>query len=803
MELPVRRDIRKILDFLKENDLVLFKSPPGSGKTTVIPLELLKSEEFRGKIYLVEPRRIAAKNAALRISESLGERVGGKVGYIVRQESQVSKHTRLEVISDGILTNRLVKDPFLEGVSIVILDEFHERSVQNDLNFSLLYQTKKIFSDLKIILLSATIDEENLKRNLPDLKSLAIDSPVYPVQTIYNRFEESFSIESVSRKILEAIDCSGDILVFLPGKYEIFQVKEHLERKNISIDIQTLFGDMDLGSQRKVVLKENSSKRIILSTNIAESSLTIEGIGVVIDSGLRRKSVFHFGNGMQRLETVFIASDSADQRRGRAGRLGPGVCFRMWTEVQNTNLSKTTDPEILSTDLSSFCLRVLQYGCKIDELHFLTPPPDQGLENAFRLLADLSLVDANRNLTERGKSILELPFHPRLASLISFAIEINQFSLGILISVLLTETDVFIGSPNRNWNFFSRVEAIIQKRAPDHHPGSSLQFRRVIQLIHSYTEELPDRVSPEMISSLLCFAYPDRIGRRRKNGDGNYKLSNGKGVYLEPILGHFPDEEFIIALDMDGDQTKSKIYLACPLSEDILMKNLGNRLTVKVNFDFSSGDKFKKEIKNCLGELIVSEKKDLNFTDEEIYPSLIEFIKRNPGLLSLEEEALNSFLSRSKFLKNCNTEFPFHDIESIFREDEIYLKPYLLGLRSLSELKKIPVLKILKSLYSREETNQFEKEAPELFKVPNGSKKKIQYSEREAKVSLKVQEAFGIHKNIFLGFGKKKLLFELLSPAMRPIQITDDIENFWKKSYLEIRKELRGRYPKHNWPENP
>ncbi len=807
--LPIYEVLEELKNTLRKNSTVILEADPGAGKTTVVPISLLEEEWLRGKtILLLEPRRLAARNAATRMSSILREDVGQTVGYRIRFESRLSSHTRVEVVTEGIFTRRIQSDPELKNVGLVIFDEFHERNLQTDLGLALALEVQSALrEDLKILVMSATLDGKSLSYFLsaPIVKS---QGRSYPVEIRYlDNSKERMNV-SILLAIKKALADNGDILVFLPGYGEISRIQKELE-ENLNIAntlICPLYGDLSPKEQEIAVNPDKLGRRkIILSTNISESSLTIEGVGVVIDSGFCRVARFDPSTGMTKLITTRIAQDSIVQRTGRAGRLGPGVSYRIWSKEEEKHFLKTTKPEILETDLSQFLLEVGSWGSTVEELKLLDRPSESSISRSKALLRELNLLDDSGKVTDLGKQVTKLPLHPRLGYMVISSLKLELLYLAALLVSILNEKNLFsVGhSSYRQADLTLQMDEFLKNPNSYHARRIKISAEEIFKIASNGKQIDFDNMNLSDLGLLLSFAYPDRIAKIREKKSRRYKLSSGKGAVLREH-DSLEQSEFLVVSELDGDNKEALIFSASKITLEQILNFHKNKISENKNayLDEKTG-RISVFLEKKLGELVLESRKIQDAVTSELLLSVWKNYIYEKGLLILpwSEEAEN-FRKRSEFLRLQGEDLPSLDMDDLSSNLE-WILPFVGSIRKVSDLKKLDLLSILRSLYSYQKLQLLEKEAPERWEVPSGSKIKLDYGEREVILSVKIQELFGLLETPKIARGKFPLTLELLSPSKRPIQITKDLAGFWDRTYIEVKKELAGRYPKHPWPDNP
>lgn len=819
--LPVEDCLPELIEAVGGASNVILKAAPGAGKTTLVPLhllnEVLKSDQ---KILMLEPRRLAARASAHRMADLIGEKVGETVGYRVRLESKVSASTRIEVVTEGILTRRLQDDPELDGIGMIIFDEFHERSLQTDLGLALCLEIQEgLREDLKILLMSATIDTGQLSGLLKGAPVIETQGRQYPVDTRYIPQKPNSRLErSAAQVVQEALSKDkGDILVFLPGAAEINRVFEALKpvRTDHNVLVLPLFGNLGLKEQARAIQPGREGRRkVVLSTDIAETSLTIEGVQVVIDAGLSRAPKFDPNSGMSRLETGRVSMASADQRRGRAGRLGPGICYRLWAEPHNHGLAEFTSPEILVTDLSGLVLELGAWGTyNPDDLVWMTRPPVGHVAQARDLLKQLGAFDTEGRITRLGKDMAKLPLHPRLACMVLKSRELGAEYLACSIAAILSERDLFRRDrENPNANLLDRLDMLSSLSGPKgkgRQEDRGLPFGQIVRSRDDLVRRLGVRstsMSPGPAGMLLAFAYPDRIGELREGSEVQYRLSGGRGARL-PENDRLSSEPYIVVADLDGRDREATIRLAVPIGFKELVQAFDADIqgTERVYWD-SKKQRVLAVTEKKLGALVLERKKQSDPDPEQVASALIGAL-REKGLeiLPWEDEA-RAFVSRIRFARHHGNSADWPDLSeaALLEKLEDWLGPYLPGMSSLSDIENLKLLSILQTQLTHAQLQDLDRIAPASLKVPSGSRVRLDYSNPDIPVlAVRLQEVFGLEDVPKLADGQVPVSVHLLSPARRPVQITSDLANFWKSSYHDVKKDMKGRYPKHYWPDDP
>ena len=823
--------IDNILSTLKEavlkNPSVVLRAPPGAGKTTRVPLALLKVlPPQHGRIIMLEPRRIAAVSAARWMSRTLGEQVGGTVGYAIRFDVKRSEKTRIEVVTEGILTRRIQSDPGLEGVAMVIFDEFHERSIHADLALALCLDIRKqLRGDLKLLVMSATMECGPIAAMLGNAPMITSTGKAFPVEERYVGDGTGLLPVRISSAVKTALrDTHGDILVFLPGSGEIRacerQLRDSLSMDDDRIALHPLYGDLPFDAQERAILPSKDRRKIVLATNIAETSLTIEGIHVVIDSGLTRMLRYDPASGMNRLVTVPVSQASAEQRKGRAGRLGPGVCYRLYSKQDLHGMQAFSQAEILVSDLSPLALELAAWGVKDRHtLQWLDAPPVAAWDSGVQLLKDLGALDLSGSITSPGRAMARLPLHPRLSRLMIRAQELGCVRLGADLAAILTERDLFRHSAGDRMinepDISERVDALWRGRKGTEAGGSidPSAFRAVErtsqQLLRSIGGTTADFSSKEIdhdaISRLLLVAYPDRICKRREEGSRSYVLAQGRGVRLS-LDSHLVNSPYLIAVAVDaGGQTEGIIHIAAPVTPELIRSECAGRIETirRVEWERKEG-RIAAVVEERLGTLILSAR-SFTPTNEEAAPILCDVIRATPGVLTFSNEA-RQLQARTGLMKKAFPEEAWPDLsdEHLFANPEEWLLPWLGNIRSIQGLSGLNVLPALKARLPREQARLLDERAPLSIEVPSGSRVALDYSSGAQPVlAVKLQELFGLADTPTIAHGRVRVLLHLLSPARRPVQITQDLKGFWNTGYPLVKKDLKGRYPRHPWPDDP
>ena len=833
-----RLPVEDILDALKlslcEHPTVVLQAPPGAGKTTLVPLALMDEPWLAGrKIIMLEPRRIATRSAAYRMASLLDESPGQRVGYRMRLESRIGKHTQIEVITEGILTRMLQDDPALEGVGLVIFDEFHERNLDSDLALALCLKGQQLFGSetdqqrLRVLVMSATLDSLAISKMLDDAPIIKSEGRAYPVDIIYGRARKPDDrivdrmVTTIKQALLENTESS--VLAFLPGQGEIHRCTDALsdwllDSKIKGIHLRPLYGNLSIEQQQQAIAplsgKLAHDQKVVLATNIAETSLTIEGIDIVVDSGLARESRFDPATGMSGLHTVKISRASSEQRAGRAGRLRAGKCYRLWSAEQQNQLAAHGSPEILNTDLAPFALQLLQWGIDDpDELSWMDAPPKAPWQQAIDLLQSLGAVETrnhSRVLTTHGQSMCALPVHPRLAHLLIRGAEIGFARKACLLASLLSERDPF---SRDNPDITHRIDILSgETKCPAQHQGWLKRTQQLAQQIEQQLVKLNIKntqsylLTPQQLAAyLLACAYPDRIARRRHSG--GFQLANGRSASLagQHYLGNsrwLSVAEVSATAGGSGDTIRS----ACALDESLFDGIMSDFITSKTvaEWDKKTG-RFIAEQQQKIGALLLSRKTLDKVPAQTRIAALIQTIQQQGLQLLNWNKELEQWCTRVNLLREVEGHQHWPDLSksTLLNTADDWLAPYLDKVNSLQAFKKLDLTSILHAMLPWEKQQQLNELAPLRFKVPSGSSIAINYNDSPPVLAVKLQEMFGCEHTPTIANGKVPLLVHLLSPAGRPLQITQDLAGFWRSSYHDVKKDMKGRYPKHPWPDDP
>lgn len=806
-DLPIAECIPSVQQHLTEQATLIVNAPPGAGKSTLLPLALLNEPWLAGqKIVMLEPRRLAAKTIAMRMADLLGEEVGKTIGYRIRFEQRTSATTRLEVVTEGILTRMLQSDNALEGVGLVIFDEFHERSLHADLALALCREAQQVLRpDLRIMVMSATLNMPQLS-NLLQAPVVVSDGKQFPVDVRYTGAADIMMLpELTARVVMQATrENEGDVLVFLPGEGEIKRTAEILERELSGFRIHPLYGMLPPAAQMAAIMPNKKGQRkVVLATSIAETSLTIENIKVVVDCGLSRVSKFDPKSGLSRLETVAITKDSADQRAGRAGRLSAGVCYRMWTKPTHERLAEHRTPEIEEADLTGLLLELAVWGIKnVYDLTWLTPPPKAAVHMALDTLNQLQAIE-NGKVTEQGKALHQLPCHPRIAHLLLKAKEDGVMGLGCDLAALLEERDPMPKDSGIDINL--RID-LLRRGRENGKLGNRLS--RIEKIAAQYRNMLGAEVSNEPVDAyetglLLAYAYPERIACARIGNNAQFQLANGKIA----VAGHrddLADEPWLAVAHMDARDGLGKIFMAAPLNPKDLIGMVKEREII--TWDTRKGGVIaSKDLR--IGNIVLKSTPITNPSEELIQKAILQALKTEGERLLDFNENFTQLQARILSLRTWNPEQKWPDVstENLLTLAEEWLLPFMNGVKKPDDLKRIVLTEALLAWLGWDKQQLLDELAPAKLAVPSGSNIAIQYSPQgEIPVlAVRLQEVFGLADTPKVNQGKQGVVMHLLSPGFKPVQVTSDLRSFWNNTYYEVKKELQRRYPKHAWPDEP
>ncbi|MBX8535500.1 ATP-dependent helicase HrpB [Pseudomonas cichorii] len=829
ISLPIDAVLPALRQALTSRHEAILEAPPGAGKTTRVPLAMLDEPWLAGQtILMLEPRRLAARAAAERLASELGEKVGETVGYRIRLDSKVGPNTRIEVVTEGILTRRLQDDPALEGVGLLIFDEFHERSLDADLALALSLNGRDLFRDeqpLKILLMSATLEGERLSALLDDAPVVRSEGRMFPVSTQWGRpFQPGEFIEPrVVQTVLDALgNESGSLLVFLPGQAEIRRVNQQLAEalgERADILLCPLHGELDLSAQRAAIEPAPKGvRKVVLATNIAETSLTIDGVRVVIDAGLARVPRFDPGSGMTRLDTQRISRASATQRAGRAGRLEPGVCYRLWSEAQHDQLATYGSAEILQADLAGLALQLARWGVMPTQLVWLDVPPTAAYAQAQDLLVRLGALSNSqgqeRKLTTHGQAMAHVPAHPRIAHLLLRGHELGLGNLACDVAALLGERDILRGA---GADLHSRLTLLAgSERAARGTQGGVQRARQLARQYRGYlkgaaTTPVSDPDHSRWLGCLLALAYPDRVAQQRRAGGAEYRLANGRAALFAEVDALMKQPWLVIAdLGSRQGQREERIYLAAEFDPALFDSVLSEQV---IEFDQLDWDEregvLRAERQRKVGELIFS-REPLTGLDESARGHALLGLVRRKGLELLpwtpelrQWQARVTLLRQLDLEKQDTSEWPDVRDAALLDSLESWLLPYLGKVTRLSHFGNLDLSSILHNLLPWPLPQRLDEQAPHHLSVPSGSSVRLDYSESPPILAVRLQELFGLSDTPRIANGRQIVKLHLLSPARRPVQVTQDLANFWRSTYAEVKKDLKGRYPKHYWPDDP
>ncbi|HBC3866613.1 TPA: ATP-dependent helicase HrpB [Vibrio parahaemolyticus] len=804
-QLPIEAVMPQLLTAVKHQHQVILKAAPGAGKSTYFPLQLIQNQVVTGKVIMLEPRRLAARNIARYLAEQLGEQVGQRVGYRVRGETKVSASTQLEIVTEGVMTRMIQNDPELDGVDLLIFDEFHERSIHADTALALSLEVQEALrDDLKLVVMSATLDQEALQSLLPEACYIESEGRSFAVETRYVPLTANDHLSTVMAKNIESLmnKESGSLLAFLPGVAAIKQVQGRLSHLPDDVEVCPLYGQLSFTEQQKAISPAEKGKRkVVLATNIAETSLTIEGIRLVVDSGLERVARFDLKNGLTRLEQTRIAQSSAIQRAGRAGRIEEGICVRLYSESQLKQQPQVPQPEILHSDLASLVMELAFWGTTdIHELKWLDIPSAAALQQAKQLLFSLGLITEQGQLTAEGKQAHDLGVEPRAAAMLIK----SQFHSDKMVNVALAAV-ALIEEPERN---VTNIAHSLHRWLSGSHPKKSLLLKRAQSLAHKLDTTFSLReVDEDALPLVLSLAFLDRIAQQRANQFGRFALANGHGAECRPddMLGGC---EYLVAIDlMRSHSNSNQIHLACELDVNILQTTFDSLFSTEevVDWDEKKG-RLVAEKQRKLGQLVIERVSLPNPGKEKMTQALLTYVRRQ-GLSSLNwTPAAESLLERIRCAVDWLPEqaWPMFDEASLLDSLDEWLEPYMTSVASVKDLSKINLVEALNARLGWPLNQHLDEWLPEHYQLPTGTKKRIRYQHgHEPVLSVRMQEVFGESTSPTVAIGRKRLVLELLSPAQRPLQVTSDLAAFWNGSYKDVQKEMKGRYPKHVWPDDP
>ncbi len=814
--LPIDSILPKLKETLNQSPTALLQAPPGAGKTTRVPLALLDAPWREGrKILMLEPRRLAARSAARFMARQMGEKAGQTVGYRTKLDTKISATTQIEVVTEGILTRLIQNDPMLEDYAAVLFDEFHERSLHADLGLALVRESQQALrNDLRLLVMSATLDSAPIARVLGDIPVITSDGRAFPVEVNYrpvqarNRHPKQAIVDSVVAVIHEALENQeGSLLVFLPGAGEIRKVESRL-RGQLGDDVllAPLYGNLKSAEQdRAISPAEPGMRKVVLATAIAETSLTIEGVRVVIDSGQQRRAVFDPNGGMTRLITARVSKASAEQRKGRAGRIEPGVCYRLWSESEQFALAEFTPPEIQEADLVSLVLELAQWGARdANGVGWIDPPPAAHWQQATDLLRLLGMLNAEGAITDHGKAARNLGIHPRLANMVLLGRSLGLGAPAAELAALLGDRDLM--GPGAGADMHERLRVLRGEYKPSGLDTARLstvcQAAKRLMASGNHSAVLPTATET---GRLLALAYPDRVGHRRRGQSARYQLSNGKGASLrdDDSLARY---DWLVAADLDGKAREATIYLAAPVEIVDLEQDLSALIDEfeEATWDSKRGTVVARRVRK-LGELILEEKELPRPAPALIQQGLLTAVRKG-GLDSLPwSDTAIQWCARVRLLADVFPgEWPDVRNEALLANLEGWLSPFLAGMQRWSDLSELNLVEALNSLLTYQQQQQLSSLAPVALTIPAGQSVTLNYTAENGPVlAAKLQALFGWTETPRVAGGRVPVVIHLLSPARRPLAVTADLASFWRNVYPEVRKDTRGRYPKHPWPEDP
>lgn len=795
--LPIDAILPEVINALRDDKRVVLQAPPGAGKTTRVPLAILSAGLTDGRILMLEPRRLAARAAAERMAQTLGEPLGGRVGYRIKGQSKVSKDTKIEVVTEGILTRMLQSDPELPGVGAVIFDEFHERSLNADLGLALCLEVAEALrDDLLLVVMSATLDAAPVA-DLMGAPVLTSQGRSYPVieHWLPRPIGKTQRLEAATADlILNALKTEeGSVLAFLPGEGEIRRTLALLKNQiPKDTSLQPLFGAMDFKDQRAAIAPCKDGRKVVLATAIAETSLTIEGIRVVVDAGMSRRAVFDPASGMARLVTTKVSKAEAHQRAGRAGRMAPGACYKLWTKGEDGALAAFPPPEIDVGDLTAFALEVALWGSAADTLRFVSPPHKGRLAEAHAVLAMLNTLDDRGRITAHGRALAQVPLHPRLAHMVALGGQNAP-----LLAALLAERDVLRGaSCDLTLRFDAVRDPAAFQRAHAFEP-----HRPTVQRIQQEAKRLARNTrgtGPENIALLAALAYPDRIGLRRAGDAPRYILAGGKGARL-PDADPMAQARLIIATDLDGDPREARIRQAATLSEQNLREAFSDQIAWHDVCQWSRREnRVEARQQERFGALVLDNRVWRDAPAQDIAIAMLEGV-RQLGLLPTK--AAERLMARAALISRAHADFPDLSETQLMDTLETWLLPHLTGVKTASDWRRFDITSALQAHLGWDRMQALDRAVPAHFLTPLGRKIAIDYDGHQPCIAVRLQELFGVTQHPTVAGTPVQIT--LLSPAQRPVQVTEDLPGFWASSYADVRKDMRGQYPKHPWPEDP
>ena len=821
MVLPAAAIVDELNGALAKHNTIILTAPPGAGKSTLLPLTILEGLDAkgvdRGKILILEPRRLAARSIAQRMSDMRGEDVGRTIGYRMRFESCVSKETRIEVLTEGILTRMLQSDNALEGVSVVIFDEFHERSLFADVALALCREWQQLLRpDLRIVIMSATIDVDTLSTKL-SAPILSCAGRMYDVEI---RYEEECVAENAAHMVAHVIrkalkSDEGDILAFLPGEADIKTCEKSLKPlESATLHIMPLYGNLPQSQQRRAISPStNGERKVVIATPIAETSLTIEGVRVVIDSGLCKQLQFNQNSGLSHLDTVRISMDMADQRAGRAGRTQAGVCYRLWSKATQERMATNRVPEIETADLSSLVLDLAKWGeSNPNGMVWLNAPPEHSVRKAKELLVMLGCIDDKGVITEHGKALHKLPCHPRIAEMLLSAKDASEAALAADIAAILEERDPLDSEESVDINL--RIEALRSHRRRKREGTSgghqNVRLVRIAKIAEHYRRLLGSNLQEDneghdshSTGALIASAYPERIASARSGNGARYLLTNGTMASMS-VSDYLSHEAWLAIATLSSRDSNGRIFLASPINPI----DLQDRVKEYENVTWSvSQERLLAQKELRLGALVLSSKSMDNPSLELVQGALLKAVQSyGVRLLNLREEHFEALCCRISSLKIWHPELDLPDVaDEALLSDPSWIAPYLGNVKTSADFRRIDLAEALLASLNYDLRDKLDKLAPAVVEVPSGSRIRLEYLRTGAapKLSVRLQECFGLLHTPRVNGGATSVVMHLLSPGFKLIQVTQDLASFWRETYFEVRKELYRRYPKHVWPDDP
>ncbi|MBT3280709.1 MAG: ATP-dependent helicase HrpB [Campylobacteraceae bacterium] len=804
VDLPIHNVLDQLKNNLNTNNRVILEAPPGAGKSTVVPISLLDQSWLEDKIIIMlEPRRVAARMVASQMAKSLNETVGQTVGYQIKMDIKKSSKTKILVVTEAILVRMIQSDQELSNVALIIFDEFHERSIHTDLSLALSLQSQDFLrDDLKILIMSATLNVNHIKTITGNIPVVSSQGRIYDVENIYLsksiKQPDSKTIYSILVDTIHtALKDDGDILIFLAGMKEINTLHESLNKilKNHNLDILPLYSTLSKKEQDKAI-GTSKNRKIILSTNIAQTSLTIVGVKIVIDTGLEKQSIYNHKTNMDHLELTFISEDSSIQRAGRAGRLSNGKCYKLWHK--DKILQQSTKAEILRVDLSSALLDLALWGCdNFEDLNWLDIPAKETLNHTYSTLENINTIDHEKNITQMGRDSIKLGLHPRLSYMILQSNKLGYGYESCIIAAILT-SNIYTKDSDIQSIFIDCYEYGKLKKEVDNF------YKRLIGISPNITKS--KNFDLELIAVLLLFAYPNRLAKQRGNNENIYKLSNGKGAILNYDDSLF-NSEYIVVVNLNGNIKNSYISLASKISYNQIEKYFSNTITTKQTIKYNKNEKkFDIRENRYFLKLQLSSKPITNTNNIDYKSLILELIKKEGlGILTWDKKSL-ALQNRVNFFNKQNydkLELPNMENEFLLETLDLWFDMHCTNIKTIKQLEEINLYPILSSMISWDNLKTLDTLLPIGYKVPSGSVIHIDYSYEIPTLNVKVQEIFGLNKTPLIFNNMISLNINLLSPAMKSIALTNDLQSFWDNSYIDVRKDLRGKYKRHYWPENP